>query len=101
MNIVLIDRGQDRHPMLNLDAAIAQPLNLKRIVGRELNGLTSKHPQDECGYPVISKVIVEPEVLVRLNGIKTFVLLKRVGADLIAETNAAAFLPQIYQSPDS
>ena len=74
MNIVLIDRGQDRHPMLNLDAAMAQPLNLKRIVGRELNGLKSKHPQDECGYPVISKVIVETEVLVRLNGIKTLVL---------------------------
>src|SRR5262249_20123176 len=88
-----LDRYTLHHPQsVPLDAD-----DLARIVRDQLDLVQSEVNENLRPYAVITQICLEPQLQVRLNSIAPLIL-QRIGLNLVAQTDAAAFLIQIEQN---
>ena len=88
--------GVQWHTLSDGDAHIGQGFDLARVVGHQTQGLDAhvlKHRQADCVITLIGR---KAQTFVGLNGVSAAVL-QLVGADLVQQANAAAFLTQVQQ----
>ena len=76
------------------DAVLADVVDLLRVVCQEADMCRAKISKDLCACHVLAKVGSEAELEIRFDGVIAFVL-QGIGADLIDEADAAAFLTQV------
>ena len=92
--IVGVDRGLERHAAGDLDTGLGEAVDLGRIVGEQHHPVAAEHLQHADRDAVVALVIVEAERGVGVHRVEAAVL-KLVGAHLVGETDAAAFLREI------
>ena len=68
-----------------------QSRNLVGIVGQQSDSVDAERPQHRRRMPIIALVIGEAEPPVGIDGVEPAVL-ERIGAELVGEADAAAFL---------
>ena len=94
--VVLIGWKGVGDAILDHDAMRFQSGDLVRIVGHELDVREPEAAQHRRGGGVYPLVGTEAELLVRVDGIES-VILQLVGAQLVDQADAAAFLRQVEQ----
>ena len=76
------------------DAVLADVVDFLRVIGQEADVGRAEISKDLCAGHVLAKVGSEAELEIRFYGVIAFVL-QGIGADLIDEADAAAFLTQV------
>ena len=83
-----------RDPFHDVDAVTRQGADLSGVIGEEPYTGKTQVAQHPHRGKIDAFVIVEPQLLVGIDGIKAAVL-QGVGAQFVDETNAAPFLRQV------
>src|ERR1700720_3727834 len=89
-----------RYALDHIDSGLAKRVDLVRIVGHQAHRFESEERQHAGGDAVKAFVAFEAEPLIGLHGVETLVL-QTIGAELVYESDAAAFLCQIEQDTAS
>ena len=84
----------DRHALNNLQAKVAQAVDLGGVVGKQADALAAQAAQNLRATPVFAQVRGESEGLVGLNGVHA-ILLQAISLDLVDEADAAALLAHV------
>ena len=92
--VVGIDRRLERHPAGDLDAGLGETVELGRVVGQQHDARAVEHLQHARGNAVVALVVIEAERGVGIDRVEA-VVLHLIGAHLVGEAKAAAFLRQI------
>src|SRR5450631_1317889 len=92
--VVLVLSHPVREPRGDVHAGCAQPRHLERVVGQEANRTHFQVGQNRRRQIVTAGIGLEAERQVRLDGVGAAVL-ECVGADLVAEPDAAPLLPEV------
>jgi hypothetical protein len=93
---VFVGLGDDRLACVDVDAMLFQPFDLGRVVRHQSNGPDAQQFYHFSSDVVFSEVVVEAEVLVRLNCVQPL-LLKSIGPNFVGQPNASTFLPHVKQ----
>ena len=97
-SVVGIDRPLQRHASRYVDAGIGEAVELRRIVRQQPHPRAAEQLQHAHRDAVIAFVVVETQDGIGVDGIETG-FLQLIGADLVGETQPAAFLLQIENDP--
>src|SRR5271167_2405197 len=92
-DISRVRRDFDRHAR-NVYSITAQTFYLVWIVGQQLHLADAEVAKYLRANPVVAQILVEAEMQVGFDGVHP-VVLQRVGANLVAEADAAALLVEI------
>ncbi len=84
----------DWHPLADQQAAAGDAGQLERVVAEQPDRAHAEVAQHQHADPVVARIGRETQPFVGFDGIVAL-LLQRVGADLIDQTNAAALLIEI------
>src|SRR3990170_4793648 len=95
--IVGVGDGHKGHPLHDLEAVTFEPRPLGGVVGEQAYLLEPQVEEDLHPDAVVAAVGGEAERLVGLDGVEPLCLLESVGANLVAETDAAALLAHVHQ----
>jgi hypothetical protein len=84
-------RDDARNPFGDMNTVLFERLDLLRIIGHKAHRGETKKPQNRGGQFISAQVGVETQLLIRFHGVGAMVL-QLVGAQLIEQTDSAAFL---------
>ena len=87
-----VRHGLHRHPLDDLEAVALDAAVLRRVVRHQPHRRDAEVDEDLRADAVLARVGREAELEVGLDGVAAFVL-QRVRAQLVAEPDAAAFVP--------
>src|SRR5262245_53933366 len=88
LDVAGVRRHFERGACNNLDTVALEATDLLRVVGEESHAVYAEVAQDLRADPVVAQVLAESELEVRLHRVAALVL-QRVRADLVRETDAA------------
>ena len=75
---------------------LTQAFKLARVIRHELHALDPERTHHLHGHAVVTFVVAEAEHVIGIDRVVAAVL-ERIGADLVAESDATAFLAQVEQ----
>src|SRR5687767_187579 len=92
---VFLSRGRnDRDAILDLESVSLESDQLPRIVRQRTDSLQSEIEQDLRANSIVAKIGLEPELLVRFDGVRARVL-KLVRLELVEEADSPSFLVEV------
>jgi hypothetical protein len=97
-SVVGIDRPLQRHASRHIDAGIGEAVELRWIIREQPHPRAAEQLQHAHRDAVIALVVVETQDGIGVDGMETG-FLQLIGADLVGEAQAAAFLLQIKNDP--
>src|SRR5689334_12879907 len=89
-------RDLERIALGDLDPVTLEALDFLWIVGEQIDALDAEVAQHLRRNPVVAAVVLEAELKIRLYRIEPLVL-QRVGANLVRQTDATALLVHVQQ----
>ncbi len=92
--VVFVARHDVRNAAVDLDAVLGELLHFLGVVGDELDRPNLERHEHVRGHGVVAFVVAEAQRQVGLHGVEALVL-QAVGADLVDQPDAAAFLTQV------
>ena len=86
--------ASSRHPADDFNAGFGETIELGRVVGEQDDARAFEHLEHARGNAIVALIVIEAKRGVCIDGIEA-VVLQPIGAHLVGEADAAAFLRQI------
>ena len=93
--VVVAGVDHQRHPIFHPQAIATKAGDLAWVVGDQAQALHPQITEDLGPNSVVAQVSGKPQPLIGLHGVQAAIL-KRIGLQLVDQTNAAPFLAQIH-----
>src|SRR5207244_8293897 len=90
--------GLERRAGHDVDTVALEAADLLGVVGEEPDAVDTQVAQDLRADPVVTQILAEAELQVRLHGVPALVL-ERVGADLVRQPDPPALLMELDAAP--
>jgi hypothetical protein len=100
VRVFRIAANNQRHAFNDIDARFSEDLHFFRVIGQQTHFVHAQQLEHICAEGEIALVSSKAELMVGFDGIIALIL-QRVGADFIQQTDIASFLAVIQQHATS